>query len=84
MHLACPPARRPPAYPPQRIGGLLCPSCPLYPQSCRCCCCCRSLEVVALLVGLFALAVGPFRHWRATVVALLALISPTLIGLTNE
>jgi hypothetical protein len=40
--------------------------------------------VVALLVGLFALVVGPFRHWRATVVALLALISPTLIGLTNE
>ena len=35
-------------------------------------------------MGLFALVVGPFRNWRATVVALLALISPTLIGLTNE
>ena len=44
----------------------------------------RSLEVFALLVGLYALIVGPFRNWRATVVGLLALISPTLIGLTNE
>lgn len=44
----------------------------------------RSVEVWALLVALYALVVGPFRHWRASVVATYAAITGILIYLTNE
>lgn len=44
----------------------------------------RSYEVFALLVALYALVLGPYRQWRATVLYFYAAITPTLIGLTNE
>lgn len=43
-----------------------------------------SLEVVALLVTLYALAVGPFRNWRATVMFCYATCTAFLIPLTND
>lgn len=46
--------------------------------------CCRSIEVYALLLVLYALVVGPFRQWRASVVATLAAITSVLVYLTNE
>ncbi|PRW51080.1 hypothetical protein C2E21_5510 [Chlorella sorokiniana] len=43
-----------------------------------------SLEVCALLVTLFALAVGPFRNWRATVLFFYATCTAFLIPITND
>ncbi|KAI7836762.1 hypothetical protein COHA_009400 [Chlorella ohadii] len=43
-----------------------------------------SLEVAALLVTLYALAVGPFRNWRATVLFFYATCTAFLIPLTND
>jgi len=55
------------------------PLCPPHPAPL-----CSSLEVFSLLVALFAQAVGPFRNWKQTVVALLATVTAVLIPLTNE
>lgn len=38
----------------------------------------------ALLLVLYALVAGPFRQWRASVVATLAAITSVLVYLTNE
>ncbi|KAI7836763.1 hypothetical protein COHA_009401 [Chlorella ohadii] len=43
-----------------------------------------SLEVVALLVALYALAIGPFRNWRATILFFYASVTGFLIPLTND
>ena len=43
----------------------------------------RSLEVVGLLVTLYALVVGPFHHWRATVLFFYAAVTSNLIAITN-
>jgi hypothetical protein len=40
--------------------------------------------VVSLLVALYAIAVGPYRNFRASVLAMLAIVTPILVGLTNE
>nr|ABO27093.1 unknown [Chlorella vulgaris] len=42
-----------------------------------------SLEVTTLLVTLYAIAVGPYRNWRATCLAMYAVITPILITLCN-
>ena len=43
-----------------------------------------ALEVTSLLVALYAIVVGPYRNWRATVLAMLATVTAILVGLTNE
>lgn len=42
-----------------------------------------SLEVVTLLVTLYALVAGPYRNWRATCLAMYATVTAILVGLTN-
>ncbi|PSC77047.1 O-antigen polymerase [Micractinium conductrix] len=43
-----------------------------------------ALEVFSLLVALYALAVGPYRNWKQTVVALLAMVTAVLVPITNN
>ncbi|PSC75551.1 Chloride channel 2 [Micractinium conductrix] len=43
-----------------------------------------SLEVVGLLVALYALVVGPYRHWKPTVLMFYASVTGFLIPLTND
>lgn len=43
-----------------------------------------SLEVFSLLVALYALTVGPYQHWKSSIVALLAMVTAILVPLTNE
>ncbi|KAL4458344.1 hypothetical protein ABPG75_013209 [Micractinium tetrahymenae] len=43
-----------------------------------------SLEVASLLVALYALVIGPFSHWKQSVLAMLAMVTAVLVPITND
>lgn len=43
-----------------------------------------SLEVVSLLVALYALVVGPYAHWKQTVLSMLTMVTAILVPITND
>lgn len=66
------------SFPPLSTSPSCSPPGPLPPRSRS------SLEVVSLLVALYALVVGPYAHWKQTVLSMLTMVTAILVPITNE